>query len=142
MTPLFLPRGIRNNNPGNIRLTGAKWRGQRSVQADAAFVEFESPLLGLRALMVLLLTYFRRHDLDTVESIINRYAPPHENATDHYAESVAKQMGVKRREVLDVTKPAVLAGLARAIVNHENGKGDWYAPELYAQAASLALGKE
>lgn len=141
-TPLFLPRGIRNNNPGNIRLSSAKWRGQRTTQIDSAFVEFESPLLGLRALMVLLLTYFRRHDLDTVESIINRYAPPHENATDHYAESVAKQLGVQRRDTLDLTKPAVLASLARAIVRHENGKGDWYAPELYAQAAHLALGKD
>ena len=142
MAPLFLPRGIRNNNPGNIRLSSAKWRGQRAAQTDSAFVEFESSLLGLRALMVLLLTYFRRHDLDTVESIINRYAPPHENATDHYAESVAKQMGVQRREVLDIAKPATLASLARAIVKHENGKGEWYAPELYAQAASLALGKD
>ncbi len=142
MTTLFLPRGIRNNNPGNIRLTAAKWRGQRAAQADAEFAEFESPLLGLRALMILLLTYHRRYGLDTVESIINRYAPPHENATDHYAESVAKQLGVKRRQALDLAKPAVLAGLARAIVQHENGKGDWYAAELYAQAASLALGRE
>ncbi|MDF3022910.1 MAG: hypothetical protein K0R10_271 [Alphaproteobacteria bacterium] len=141
-TPLFLPRGIRNNNPGNIRLSSAKWRGQRKLQTDTAFVEFESPLLGLRALMILLLTYHRKYDLDTVQSIINRYAPPHENTTDHYAENVARQLGVTRQQVLDLTKPATLAGLARAIVNHENGKGDWYAPELYAQAASLALGKE
>ena len=144
--PLFLPRGIRNNNPGNIRLSSAKWRGQRAVQTDIAFVEFESPLLGLRALMVLLLTYYRRYDLDTVQSIINRYAPPHENATDHYAESVSKQLGVRRRQKLDLTRPDTLAGFARAIVKHENGqekdRGDWYAPELYAQAASLALGKE
>lgn len=140
--PLFLPRGIRNNNPGNIRLSSAKWRGQRIKQTDAEFVEFESSLLGLRALMVLLLTYFHRHDLDCVQSIINRYAPPHENATDHYAESVAKQMGVRRRQRLDLRNAATLANLARAIVRHENGKGDWYAPELYAQAASLALGKD
>lgn len=144
--PLFLPRGIRNNNPGNIRLSSAKWRGQRAVQTDIEFVEFESPLLGLRALMVLLLTYYRRYDLATVQSIINRYAPPHENATDHYAESVSKQLGVRRRQKLDLTRPDTLAGFARAIVKHENGhekeRGDWYAPELYAQAASLALGKE
>ncbi|HYD19296.1 MAG TPA: structural protein P5 [Patescibacteria group bacterium] len=142
--PFFLPRGIRNNNPGNIRLSPAKWRGQKAEQHDTAFVEFESPLMGLRALMILLLTYHRKHGLDTVESIINRYAPPHENATDHYTHSVAKALGVRRREKIELGDENTLAGLARAIVRHENGAGagEWYPAETYQQAARLALHKE
>ncbi len=118
---IFIPRGVHNNNPGNIRLSVARWRGQRPVQADPEFVEFETPAQGLRALMVLLLTYYRKYGLDTVDCIINRYAPPHENATDHYAFSVARQMGVKRQQRLHLVDPETIIALARAIVRHECG---------------------
>jgi hypothetical protein len=140
----LLPRGIRNNNPGNIRLGASRWEGQKQQQFDNAFVEFDTPVMGLRALMVLLLTYQRKYGLDTVESIINRYAPPHENATDHYIHDVARSLNVKRRDVLDLSRPVLLAGLARAIANHENGRprdgrDEWFDTDTYAQAARLAL---
>lgn len=35
------PRGIRNCNPGNIRLTRDKWQGLRSEQTDTEFFQFE-----------------------------------------------------------------------------------------------------
>lgn len=136
------PRGIRNNNPGNIRLSGARWRGQRETQLDPAFAEFETPLMGLRALMALLLTYYAKHGLNTAESIINRFAPPHENATDHYIHCVARELEVKREQALKMTDPETLAAFARAIVRFENGRpreGEWYAKELYGEAAKLAL---
>ena len=146
---VFIPRGVRNNNPGNIRLSPARWRGQKRVQADTAFVEFETPVQGLRALMVLLLTYYRRYGLDTVDCIINRYAPPHENATDHYAFVVARQMGVRRQQRLHLSDPETIIALARAIVRHECGPapkerngGEWYCSDFYKQAALAALGKE
>lgn len=66
MHDIFKPRGIRNNNPGNIRLSKTKWEGQKPLQADLDFIEFLSPLYGLRALMKLLLAYHLRHGLDTV----------------------------------------------------------------------------
>lgn len=146
---IIIPRGIRNNNPGNIRLSPARWRGQKPAQGDPAFVEFETPVLGLRALMILLLTYYRRYGLDTVDSIINRYAPPHENATDHYAYAVARRMGVRRQQRLHLPDPETLVSLARAIVRHENGPapkerngGEWYSIESFNRAALQALGKE
>ena len=46
-----LPRGIRNNNPGNIRVAKIRWQGQKTAQFDQSFVEFDSPEMGLRALM-------------------------------------------------------------------------------------------
>lgn len=143
MNSVFLPRGIRNNNPGNIRLTQTRWQGQKDVQGDTSFVEFTAPLWGLRALMRVLLTYYFRHGLDTVESIVNRWAPPHENATDHYVYSVARHLKKARRDRLDVADPAVLIALAEAITRHENGHPPagqprfWYAPALYAEAAAM-----
>jgi len=142
--PLLQPRGIRNNNPGNIRLSAQKWRGQRAEQQDTAFIQFDTPLAGLRALMKLLLIYYAKYGLDTVESLINRFAPPHENATDQYIYAVMRQLKVKRQEKIDLCKPATLTALARAIVQQENGTAaapdaEWYPASLYAEAAQLAL---
>ncbi len=56
MQDILPPRGIRNNNPGNIRIGKTRWQGQKPVQSDGSFVEFETPAAGLRALMKVLLT--------------------------------------------------------------------------------------
>lgn len=141
MVSFDLPRGIRNNNPGNIRLSGTRWKGQKLRQVDTAFVEFDTPLAGIRALMRLLLTYHLRHGLDSVESIINRYAPPEENATDHYIHSVCGALGVKRREAIDLKDRKILTALCKAIIRHENGNKDWYEEALY-EAAAIAAGRE
>lgn len=145
MTDTPLPRGIRNNNPGNIRLSSSRWQGQKRFQFDTAFVEFEDPVFGLRALMRLLLTYYIRHGLDTVTALVNRYAPPAENATDAYIAAVCKRLGVDKNAVIDVMERRTLVTLARAITRHENGrppKGmphDWYADAVFEQAAALAF---
>lgn len=145
MTSKTLPRGIRNNNPGNIRLSAARWQGQKTFQLDPAFVEFETPEMGLRALMRVLLTYKIKYGLDSVESIINRYAPPHENATDSYIHAVAKHLGVKRRDVIDARDEKILTKLAQAITRHENGVPPknaprfWFDEDVFKFSATLAL---
>ncbi len=146
MNFFFLPRGIRNNNPGNIRLSKVVWQGQKQEpQQDLDFVEFISALYGLRALMKTLLTYHLKYGLDTVESLINRYAPPHENATDNYIYGVAKAMGVKRTDKVSLASKRVLLSLVRAIVVRENGPppaarpAGWYDASVYEQAAAMVL---
>ena len=139
-----LPRGIRNRNPGNIR-HGSQWVGLAPEQPDAAFATFTDHVFGLRALMVVLLTYYRRHKLDTVREIIGRWAPPVENDTGAYVDQVAKRLGVGPDEIVNPERRETLIGLARAIVRHENGKppsgapADWYAADVYDRAADLAL---
>ena len=44
------PRGIRNNNPGNIRKSNVKWQGLAAEQTDGAFYQFTRPEYGIRAL--------------------------------------------------------------------------------------------
>ncbi len=51
-----LPRGVRNNNPGNIRL-GIAWNGLAPEQTDPDFCQFITPQFGIRALCIVLLTY-------------------------------------------------------------------------------------
>ena len=48
---MSLPRGLRNNNPGNIRITKDKWQGLREKQEDKSFFQFTEMKWGYRALI-------------------------------------------------------------------------------------------
>lgn len=115
----LISRGIRNNNPGNIRHSSAAWLGKSAQQTDNQFLQFDSPEYGLRALGVTLRTYFNKHGLQTVRGIINRWAPPVENDTLSYVNAVAKALGVTPDQKLDFYTQ--LPRLIAAIVKHENG---------------------
>lgn len=115
-------RGLRNNNPGNLEKTGTPWQGQILPGQDERFCQFESMVMGCRALMKTLVTYHKVHHLDTVRQIITRWAPSHENDTESYMEHVASSIskGVDERIPFDVD-PSYYLGIARAIARHENG---------------------
>lgn len=139
-----LPRGIRNNNPGNIRKTVTHWRGETISEFERSFETFDTPVNGIRATMLLLLNYYLKYQLSTVQSIINRWAPPHENDTGAYAAAVAKKLGVKTTDRINLFNRDTLITISGAIFVHENGRPpasyppEWYAPALYEQAADLA----
>lgn len=139
MTDARMPRGIRNHNPGNIRRNKTLWRGMSADQsADPAFVVFQAPLWGLRALGRLLRTYYDIYHCRSVAAIITRYAPPTENNTAAYIVAVAAHLQVAPDQ--EVARDlSTWVGLMQAIVRHENGIGDHYPPALYQSAAALAL---
>ncbi|VVS92185.1 structural protein [Desulfoluna spongiiphila] len=112
-------RGIRNNNPGNIR-HGDDWDGLAKVQPDPAFCLFKTPEYGIRAMARVLTNYQRRHGIKTVRGIITRWAPPSENDTAAYVDHVAQVVGVDPDEPLVVTE--VLPRLIPVIIKHENGQ--------------------
>lgn len=114
-------RGIRNNNPGNLR-HGPKWQGLAKDQLDASFATFETPAWGIRALAVTLSTYFDKYGLDTVADIISRWAPESENNTRAYVAAVCQGMGVRYNERLDLHEYVHMMPLVEAIILHENGK--------------------
>ncbi|MGA4658526.1 structural protein [Proteus terrae] len=113
-------RGERNNNPGNIR-HGSKWQGLSAQQTDKDFCQFVSPEYGIRAIYKLLQTYQKKYELNTVESIIDRYAPPNENNTVSYINRAAKDIGVSVNEPINVSSKPVAIALATAIVGVELG---------------------
>ncbi|HEK3017739.1 TPA: structural protein [Proteus mirabilis] len=113
-------RGERNNNPGNIR-HGSKWQGLSAQQTDKDFCQFVSPEYGIRAIYKLLQTYQNKYELNTVESIIDRYAPPNENNTAGYINRAAKDIGVSVNEPINVSSKPVAIALATAIVGVELG---------------------
>jgi len=129
------PRGIRNNNPGNLENNGIDWVGLSVVQDDNRFYQFTKPEYGIRALARVLKTYESKYGLNTVEGIINRWAPPHENNTTSYQEHVASVLGVTVNEHFQVSDN--LVPLAEAIIIHENGSNP-YSIELVAEGVALA----
>lgn len=130
------PRGIRNNNPGNIR-HGDKWQGLADKQTDAAFCVFKAPEWGIRALVKILRNYQTKHGLKTVESIINRFAPQIENDTSSYILSVCQVLNVKPRDVIDVFEPGIMINLLKAVIRHENGIQP-YSDEVLKKSLELA----
>ena len=90
--PEKLPRGIRNNNPLNIRRTKtSSWMGMREEQTDKSFCQFTKMRYGWRAAFMLLKLYYAQHKLRTIRQIINRWAPSSDNNnTEAYIASVCK----------------------------------------------------
>ncbi|WP_231100871.1 virion protein [Pseudoalteromonas luteoviolacea] len=110
------PRGIRNNNPLNIE-TGEDWLGLTG--SDGRFVIFETPEHGIRAAARILRTYSSKYGINTVNTIISRWAPPVENDTEGYIEFVADKANVNANEVLSPEEyPRVIA----AMIHMENGQ--------------------
>ncbi|MGE8688640.1 MAG: LPD38 domain-containing protein [Achromobacter sp.] len=126
--PANAPRGIRNNNPGNIQ-KGVGFDGEIAGN-DPRFATFRKPEDGIRGLAVNLLTYQRQHGLDTVEGIINRWAPPSENDTGAYVQQVARAVGVEPNQQLDLSNPDTLTKLTAAIIQHENGMQPYSAGQM------------
>ena len=118
-------RGIRNNNPGNIREPaggGESWVGERVSDDDPDFEEFEKDIYGIRALCKVLITYQKHYNLMNVNDIISRWAPPSENDTDRYIHIVSKRLGVDKGDYINVQCAGTMELMVRAIIQHENGK--------------------
>lgn len=116
----LIPRGLRLNNPGNIRhVAGVIWKGQSPIQTDPDFVQFIDALYGLRAIARILMSY-AREDIDTVQGVINRWAPPNENNSAAYVNAVCDQCAVGATTVIDIH--SMMPQLIEAIIQHENGE--------------------
>lgn len=135
-----LPRGIRNHNPGNIDRNATQWDGMAADQSDSRFVVFAAPEYGIRALAKVLLTYQRKHGLNTVADIVGRWAPPVENDTGAYVTHVAAKIGTGAHDSVNLSDPAVLTQLVVSIIAHENANYA-YPDDVVRAGIDLALGK-
>lgn len=116
-----MARGLDNCNPGNIRRSAVRYRGEVRPSRDAAFKQFETMAWGYRAIFVLLDTYRVRYGLDTVAGMIARWAPPSENRTDAYIRAVCRRTGLRPDEPVDTRDRRTMVPLAAAISRVENG---------------------
>ena len=130
------PRGIRNNNPGNLIFTNIKWKGKlsKSQNKDRRFEMFIAPVYGIRAMIKDL-----KHDIEkgknTVPLLVEEYAPRFENNTSHYIQTVCKDLKVNKRAKLLPTKNT-LRLLVLSITRVETG-GNYVSNELFDQAYTM-----
>ena len=129
---MSLPRGIRNNNPLNIRRSKDKWKGMKAQQSDAQFVQFESMEWGWRAAFWLLTrTYYHKYRLYTIRTIVSRWAPASENNTKAYVDNVSRLTGIGLDEPIGIPgeQPArwMMVGVAMAIQECGTESLDYFA---------------
>lgn len=139
------PRGIRNNNPGNLNYVGQNG-AMLEDHATPRFARFNSAFEGFAALGKQIKAYYNGtskaagyQKLQSVEDIISRFAPASENNTQAYINKLSKMLGVGRGDSLNIQDPQVLATLMNGITQIENGKNP-YAPEMVLKAAQSAVG--
>ena len=121
MTNSKIPRGIRNNNPLNIRI-GNTWLGEVTNPTDNEFEQFVHVSFGLRAGFILLKRYINRYKLNTIEKIISRWAPGNENNTLSYIGNVAKKMNIDPDTPLLYEDRDTMCALVYAMIYVENGQ--------------------
>ena len=129
---MAIPRGIRNNNPLNICRSKDHWQGLSVQQTDALFCQFEKLEYGWRAAFHLLTrTYYHKYRLFTIRAIINKWAPPNENATSQYVDHVCRLVGMAPDEPIGIPsdKPErwMMVGVAMAIQENGTESIDYFA---------------
>jgi len=114
---------IFNNNPGNIRTSPTNWNGEVTEPGEE-FERFSDMHMGVRASARILRTYGRKYGIDTINKIIDRYAPPEDNNPNNanYAKHVSNGSGFDVDEKIDLNDPQVLIKLMRPIFQFENGQ--------------------
>lgn len=144
-----LPRGIRQNNPGNLRrgcLTHTTWT------TEAGFARFRTPHDGLENLAYQLWLDYHVHKRTTVAAIMSSYAPPSENDTALYTGFVGEFLRIKANNLsnhdIHLDRMWHMVDFMRGIIAFENGwpppkwsvGGEWFSPrELQAAYESIGL---
>jgi len=116
-----MTRGLRNNNPGNIRISSTKYQGEIQPSQDSAFKQFETMPYGYRAMFMVLYTYQKKYGLNTIEELINRYAPSNENNTNGYIQRVSKQSGIPANQPINTQDKSQMIPIVSAMSEVENG---------------------
>lgn len=133
---MSVPRGIRNNNPLNIR-KGNNWKGERKVQTDKAFEEFETLQFGLRAGLKLIRNQISgfngsRPKFNTIGKLIKVWAPPSENQTLRYIDFVCQAVGKQPFDIIREDDQKLICEIARAMAFVECGQ--WIDIEQFESA--------
>jgi hypothetical protein len=117
-----MARGLKNNNPLNIRRNNTKWQGLAPVQSDKAFFVFVAPEWGYRAALRTLQNYNRVHGLTSIRQWISRWAPPVENDTEAYIRLVCQKTGMPESAEPNINNKTIMCNIVAAMSLMENGK--------------------
>ncbi len=121
MSKLNLPRGLKNNNPGNIRINSDHFQGEIKPSRDKAFKQFETMPYGYRAMLKMLQNYKKNRGCKTIREMISRWAPESENNTKAYYTFVAEKVGISPDIEVDTFNKELMCNIAAAMSKIENG---------------------
>jgi len=117
-----MTRGIRNNNPLNLRCSSSPWKGKALTNTDGSFEQFISMEHGFRAAILTIETYIIKHGCNTISSIVSRWAPASDgNNTNQYIHHVCHLTGIGGNEPLSNHDPRLKAVVA-AMAQVESGE--------------------
>jgi hypothetical protein len=142
----MIPRPVRNNNPGDLEHAkhGSDWVGllpecdmTPAQKAEPRFCVFANPQMGFRALVILLRNYQRLYSCNTIAEIVSRFAPPVENPTAEYTDTIAYDCGVSPDAPFDLSVRENMFKCAKAIARFETGS---WAPYWADQELDLGIG--
>lgn len=116
-----LPRGLRNNNPGNIRKNSDVFQGEKT-SSDKEFKQFKSMAYGYRAIFKILSNYYRNYKLDTIRKMIGRWVPENENDTDAYIKAVSDYAGIPADDPININDREQMIRIVAGMSRIENGR--------------------
>lgn len=115
-------RGMRNNNPCNIRISTDKFQGEVQPSQDKEFKQFETMAYGYRAAFRVLRTYINNYKCDTIRKIISRWAPKSENHTENYIKVVSERSGIPENDPVYPDNREMMVRIVAAMSYIENGR--------------------
>lgn len=120
---IMTARGLRNNNPGNIRINDDLFQGEVRPSKDKSFKQFETMAYGYRAMFVILRNYIRNYKLDTIRKMISRWAPPKDNNhTEAYIKAVSDYAGIPADDPINVNDREQMIRIVAGMSKVENGR--------------------
>lgn len=118
-----LPRGLRNNNPGNIRRNSDVFQGEKIPSSDRQFKQFKTMAYGYRAVFKILTNYYRNYQLKTIRQMIGRWAPPEDNNhTEAYVKAVSDYAGIPADDPIDIGSKEQMIRIVAGMSKVENGR--------------------
>ncbi|WP_202401647.1 MULTISPECIES: hypothetical protein [unclassified Saccharibacter] len=141
VTTAYHDRGIRNNNPGNLRFVHQNGATPENFNDPKhSFAVFKTATEGLMALKTQISLYNGRDHLDTVRAIISKYAPPNDNnKTKDYIHTVSHDLKVGEDQHLGKISPRVMAALMHGIIRVENSNHDPYGQNVERIAGLMSV---
>ena len=136
--PFQMPRGIRNNNPMNVKNFDIPWRGSIDNPTDETFEQFNNPAMGIRAGLRDLMNDHLKDGKKTIRGLIGEFAPESENPTSEYVNFVSNRVGVSPSAEIDFIKPSLLQDFVRATIEFENGIQP-YSDRTIASGIAMAI---
>lgn len=124
MVNVSIPRGVRNNNPLNIRYNKRnRWKGRSATKKDKAFEEFLNPIFGFRAAFLVLHKYMTLYNLNTISQICARWAPVGDgNDVVKYVDTVSARTGIDKNLAISFADYKTLISIVEAMSYVECGQ--------------------